>query len=210
MPIALLPPPTQAMTASGSRPVCSRICARASSPITDWKSRTISRVRMRPERGAEHVMRVVGRRHPVAHRFVDRVLERAAPGVDARHVCAEQLACGRRSAPAAACPPRPCRPRTRARAARTPWRVATPCWPAPVSAMMRVLPIRLASSACPSALLILCAPVCIRSSRFRKMRAPPQASLSRFASHNGVGRPAYCVSRRVSSAANVASCRAAR
>ena len=36
--------------------------------------------------------------------------------------------------------------------------VATPCWPAPVSAMMRVLPMRLASRHCPSALLILCAP----------------------------------------------------
>ena len=45
--------------------------------------------------------------------------------------------------------------------------VATPCCPAPVSAMMRCLPIRRASSACPSALLILCAPVCSRSSRFR-------------------------------------------
>ena len=37
--------------------------------------------------------------------------------------------------------------------------VATPCWPAPVSAMTRFLPIRFASSACPSALLILWAPV---------------------------------------------------
>ena len=42
MPIALLPPPTQATIASGSRPASSRICARASRPITDWNSRTIS------------------------------------------------------------------------------------------------------------------------------------------------------------------------
>ena len=34
--------------------------------------------------------------------------------------------------------------------------VATPCWPAPVSAITRVLPIRLASRAWPSTLLILC------------------------------------------------------
>ena len=34
---------------------------------------------------------------------------------------------------------------------------ATPCWPAPVSAMMRVLPMRLASRICPRQLLILCA-----------------------------------------------------
>ena len=40
MPIALEPPPTQAVTASGSRPVRSSSCARASSPITRWKSRT--------------------------------------------------------------------------------------------------------------------------------------------------------------------------
>ncbi len=37
--------------------------------------------------------------------------------------------------------------------------VATPCWPAPVSAMMRVLPMRRASNSCPRQLLILCAPV---------------------------------------------------
>ena len=45
--------------------------------------------------------------------------------------------------------------------------VATPCCPAPVSAMMRFLPIRRASRACPRQLLILCAPVCSRSSRLR-------------------------------------------
>ena len=42
MPMALEPPPTQATSASGSRPSASMICARISSPITDWKSRTIS------------------------------------------------------------------------------------------------------------------------------------------------------------------------
>ena len=41
MPIAFDPPPTQAATASGSRPVSSSTCARASSPMTRWKSRTI-------------------------------------------------------------------------------------------------------------------------------------------------------------------------
>ena len=48
--------------------------------------------------------------------------------------------------------------------------VATPCCPAPVSASMRVLPIRFASNACPRALFILCAPPCKRSSRFRYPR----------------------------------------
>ena len=37
--------------------------------------------------------------------------------------------------------------------------VATPCWPAPVSAMIRVLPMRFARRIWPIALLILCAPV---------------------------------------------------
>ena len=45
--------------------------------------------------------------------------------------------------------------------------VATPCWPAPVSAITRVLPSRRVSSAWPSTLLILCAPVWARSSRLR-------------------------------------------
>ena len=51
--------------------------------------------------------------------------------------------------------------------------VATPCWPAPVSAMTRVLPIRFVSSAWPSTLLILCEPVWLRSSRLSRIRAPP-------------------------------------
>ena len=50
--------------------------------------------------------------------------------------------------------------------------VATPCWPAPVSAMMRPFPSRLASNTWPIVLLILCAPVCARSSRFSQMRYP--------------------------------------
>ncbi len=45
--------------------------------------------------------------------------------------------------------------------------VATPCCPAPVSAMTRVLPIRRVRSACPMVLLILCAPVWFRSSRLK-------------------------------------------
>ena len=40
MPIAFEPPPTQAVTADGSRPASASTCARASSPITRWKSRT--------------------------------------------------------------------------------------------------------------------------------------------------------------------------
>ncbi len=52
--------------------------------------------------------------------------------------------------------------------------VATPCWPAPVSAITRRLPILCASSAWPSALLSLCEPVWLRSSRLR-YTLPPDA-----------------------------------
>jgi hypothetical protein len=40
-PMALDPPPTQAITASGSLPVMASTCSRASTPMTRWKSRTI-------------------------------------------------------------------------------------------------------------------------------------------------------------------------
>ena len=49
--------------------------------------------------------------------------------------------------------------------------VATPCCPAPVSAITRDLPRRRVSSAWPSALLILWAPVWARSSRLRYRRS---------------------------------------
>ena len=58
--------------------------------------------------------------------------------------------------------------------------VATPCCPAPVSAMIRCLPMRWASRHWPRALLILWAPVWARSSRLRYMRAPPQCRLRFF------------------------------
>ncbi len=45
--------------------------------------------------------------------------------------------------------------------------VATPCCPAPVSAMRRVLPIFFARRACPKTLFILWAPVWLRSSLLR-------------------------------------------
>ena len=45
--------------------------------------------------------------------------------------------------------------------------VATPCCPAPVSAITRGFPMRRASSAWPSVLFTLCAPVWFRSSRLR-------------------------------------------
>ena len=67
--------------------------------------------------------------------------------------------------------------------------VATPCWPAPVSAITRCLPMRRVSSACPRQLLILCEPVWFRSSRFRNTRASPAWAANRGTSVSGEGRP---------------------
>ena len=60
---------------------------------------------------------------------------------------------------------------------------ATPCCPAPVSAMIRVLPMRRASRIWPMQLLILCAPVWFSSSRLNQICAPiPAGADSRRAS----------------------------
>mmetsp|Transcript_27089 Transcript_27089/g.51310 ORF Transcript_27089/g.51310 Transcript_27089/m.51310 type:complete len:201 (-) Transcript_27089:857-1459(-) len=67
--------------------------------------------------------------------------------------------------------------------------VATPCCPAPVSAMILSFPSALAIRACPMALLILWAPVCARSSLFSQMLAPPANSVSLGAKCSGVGPP---------------------
>ena len=74
--------------------------------------------------------------------------------------------------------------------------LATPCCPAPVSATMRRFPIRFASRAWPTALLILCAPVCARSSRLSRTRESPTARASRGASVSGVGNDKVAQPRR--------------
>src|SRR4051812_45486233 len=66
--------------------------------------------------------------------------------------------------------------------------------------MTRVLPMRRVNSAWPRTLLILCEPVCVRSSRLSRMRAPPAAVRNLVVSVTGVGRPAYDVSKPSSSA----------
>ena len=79
--------------------------------------------------------------------------------------------------------------------------VATPCWPAPVSAITRFAPMRLASSTWPIELLILCAPVCARSSRLNQISAPQRAD-SRRIGDSAVGRPTKSRSSAASSAWN--------
>src|SRR5919204_192528 len=85
--------------------------------------------------------------------------------------------------------------------------LATPCWPAPVSATIRVFPSRRASTACPSALFSLCAPVWRRSSRFRYSRFP---GANRSARVSGVGRPANVCPSVSSSTRNESSACASR
>ena len=65
---------------------------------------------------------------------------------------------------------------------------ATPCCPAPVSAIMRVLPMRRVRRAWPTTLLILCEPVWARSSRLSSTRTPSRSE-SRGHWVTGVGRP---------------------
>jgi hypothetical protein len=73
--------------------------------------------------------------------------------------------------------------------------VATPCMPAPVSAISRLRPMCRASIAWPITLLILWEPVCVRSSRLSRTVTPSSAD-SRRAGVSGVGRPAYAESSR--------------
>ena len=68
--------------------------------------------------------------------------------------------------------------------------VATPCCPAPVSAMTFVLPMRRARMPWPTTLLILCAPVWLQSSRLRKILGPPACAVRRSQKSSGEGRPA--------------------
>ena len=70
---------------------------------------------------------------------------------------------------------------------------ATPCWPAPVSAITRGLPMRQASSACPSALLILCEPVCVRSSRLSQTWPPVSSDRRAVVERRG---PAHVVAQQ--------------
>ena len=76
---------------------------------------------------------------PVAQRLVHGVLEGARAGVDRLAPRPPAASCGTRWAAAARCRLRPCRSCRADRSSAQTVAVATPCWPAPVSAMMRRL-----------------------------------------------------------------------
>src|SRR6266404_1976330 len=123
-------------------------------------------VRMGAENRAQYIMSGAHVRDPVAHRFVDRFLERGLPSCDRNNFRAEKFHARDVERLAFHIDPAHVNHALAPKRAAT-VAVATPCCPAPVSAMMRRLPIRCASKICPRALLILCAPVWSRSSRFK-------------------------------------------
>ncbi len=124
------------------------------------------RIGMRAIDRAEDVMRGADVGDPVAHGFVDGFLERLLAGVDGHDLRAEHfhainierlpLAIHRAHVDDALQPEH-----------RRDGGGGDAVLPAPVSAMMRVLPMRRASRIWPMQLLILCAPVWSRSSRLR-------------------------------------------
>ncbi len=76
--MALLPPPTQATTASGRRPSASSICALISSADDALEIAHHARIGRRPGGGAEDVKRRLQIGHPIAKRFIDGIFQRAA------------------------------------------------------------------------------------------------------------------------------------
>ena len=89
-PIEFEPPPTQAITRWGRRPARSSTCARASSPITRWRSRTSAGYGAGPDARADDVVSGVDVRDPVADRRRHRLLQRPRAGLDGLDHRAEQ------------------------------------------------------------------------------------------------------------------------
>ena len=194
-PIALEPPPTAATTALGSAPNRSWNWARASRPTTDWKSRIIVGNGCGPTT------------EPIANRYFSgsaaytsnaestaSFRERPSRSTETTFVPSRRMRTTLGCCLATSIAPMwisQSRPTIAAAVAR-----ATPCWPAPVSAIRLRLPMRLASSASPIVWLILWAPVWFRSSRLSTIRAPPSSSERRSSGVRGEGRPTASRSRR--------------
>ena len=93
-PMALLPPPTHATTASGSRSARCRICAPGLDADDRLEVPHDVRERFGSGDGAQQVVGVRNVGHPVAHRLVDRVLERPGAGGDRDDLGAQHLHAG--------------------------------------------------------------------------------------------------------------------
>ena len=91
MPIALEPPPTQAITRAGSEPLGGeRLLARL---VADHPLQVADQGRegRRADGGADHVVGRLDVRDPVADRGADRLLQRPGARLDRHHLGAEQL-----------------------------------------------------------------------------------------------------------------------
>ena len=157
----------QATSVSGSRPSACCICSRVSLPMIGLEVAHHGRIGSGPRGRADDVVGVAHIGDPVAQRLVHGVLQRPRAGSDGVDLGAQQL-----HAEHVGLLPLDV-DGAHEDLARQVWNLAhtvataTPCWPAPVSAMMRVLPMRLASRIWPRQLLILWLPVWLSSSRLK-------------------------------------------
>jgi len=116
------------------------------------------RIRMRPRGRADDVERVVDVGDPIAQGFVHRIFQRARAGTDRANFGAQQIHAEHvRLLPLDVHFAHIDEARKTEKGRNR--RGGDAVLPAPVSAMMRVLPMRLARRICPRQLLILCAPV---------------------------------------------------
>ena len=89
--MALLPPPTQATSKSGRRSFAFENLPARFHADDALKIAHHHRVGMRAERGAQYIMSGAHVRDPIAHRFVDRFLERGLSGGDRNDFRAEKF-----------------------------------------------------------------------------------------------------------------------
>ena len=82
VPMALLPPPTQATSRSGSFPSWAFSCLLISFPMMLWKSRTMVGIGVRSGRRPEHVVGRFDGCRPVPERLADGVLEGSGADLD--------------------------------------------------------------------------------------------------------------------------------
>ena len=189
VPIAFDPPPTHATTKSGSLPSRSSRHLRARFVADDaLELAHHPRERVRTHRRAEAVVRRLDAATHAAHRFVDRVLQRRAPRLHRHDLGAEQLHAPHVERLALdvdrAHVDRAVEPEQRGGG-----RGRDAVLAGAGLGDHALLAHAPREQAWPSTLLILCEPVCVRSSRFRSTRTPSRSE-SRWHSVTGVGRPA--------------------
>ncbi len=124
-------------------------------------------VRMPTDRGTDQVISGFDIGHPIPQGFTGSVFEGLGAGGDRMDLRTPKVSYEKRSGLGGEHLLRPYKLHIADQKGRKPWRSPRHAAPAPVSAMMRFLPMRFARMICPRALLILWAPVWFRSSRLR-------------------------------------------